>query len=861
MAEQRIGANFSIDVTQLKAGLSTANKLIRESQSEFQKAAAGLDDWTKSEDGLKAKIKSLNEIIDIQREKVKKLNENYEKELANGLKETSDRAIYLRTQIKKEEASLKANEAELNKNKDALKNLGKQAQETGDEIEKSGGAWAKFGDAAKTACAVAVGAVAAVSAAMVALVKSAVESYADYEQLVGGVETLFGAGGKSLEEYAESVGKTVDEAKGEYDRLLTAQNTMIANANNAYKTAGMSANDYMQNVTSFSASLISSLGGDTVKAAELADKAMTDISDNANKMGSDISSIIQTYQSLARGNYQTLDNLKIGYGGTRSEMERMIADANRIQEANGEAADLSADSFADMVRAIHIVQTEMGITGTTMKEASSTISGSISSVKSAWKNMLTGIADDTQDFDTLVKNLVDSIQTAANNLLPRIAIALEGVIKLIESLVPRIPELINQFLPIIIKGLMNVVKGVVKIFPEIVDTFIQIVPEIIDALIDMIPDLIGAVATIISKLISAIAKSLPKIVNAVIKIIPQIVEALRKAFPQILKAAIELLMAIVQAIPTIVKQLTRELPNIIQTIVNTLIDSLDLIIDAAIQMLMGIVEAIPEIILALTDALPKIIDSIMGTLFNEDNLTKIIDGAIKLFMGIIEAIPQIVLALVDNLPKIIDTIVSTLLDPENFKAILKGAVDLLSALIAAIPQIIEMLIENLPQIIDTIVEGLGEGVGDLFQVGVDLINGLWEGMESCADWLFEQTEDLFDALIEDICYFLGINSPSKVFADKIGKNMALGIGEGFKKTVGKVSDEVRNSLRKFDNLSVGIRQNNIGGGYGSDDTYFGSGRGVTVIQNNHYSQAHSRYEIYQSKKEAAAAVRLALDTI
>ena len=852
MADTRIGANFTIDITKLQAGLATANKLIRESQSEFKAAAAGLDDWTQSEDGLKAKIKSLNDIIDIQREKVKKLNENYQNQLAKGLDETSDRAIYLRTQINKEEAALKNNEAELKKNTESLENLGKQAKNTGDDIENSGGAWQKFGDAAKTACAVAVGAIAAVSAAVVALTKQAVESYADYEQLIGGVETLFGAGGKSLEEYAESVGKSVDEAKAEYDRLMQAQNTMIENANNAYKTAGMSANDYMQNVTSFSASLISSLGGDTVLAAEAADRAITDMADNANKMGTSIDSIIDTYQSLAKGQTRTLANLKLGYGSSTEELERLISDASEmtdIQQELNVSVKKGDRSFSNIVNAISVVQQKMGITGTTMKEASSTITGSLSSVKSAWKNMLTGIADDTQDFDGLVNNLVESIETAAKNLLPRIATALEGIIKLVENFVPRIPALIEEFLPIIIKGIMNVVKGVVKILPDVLDTLLKIVPDLIDALIDMIPDILDAMATIIAKIISAIAKALPKIVNAIMKIIPQIVKALAKAFPQLLKAAIELLMAIVKAIPTVVKELTKMLPEIITTIINTLLGSIDLIIDAAIELLMGIVEAIPEVITALVEALPKIIDSIVNTLFSEENFAKIIDGAIKLLMGILDAIPKIILALVENLPKIIDAIVSSLLDPDNFQKVLNGAVELLSALVAAIPQVLEMLIENLPQIIVTMVDSLEKGVENMFDVGVDLIEGLWDGMVSVFNWLGEQLEDLLGTLLDDICVFFGINSPSKVFADKVGKNMALGIGVGFKNTIGKVSDDIRNSLRPFDSMSLGI------------NGQVGYGRGVVVNQVNNYAQAHSRYEIYQSKQEAAAAVRLALETI
>ena len=240
------------------------------------------------------------------------------------------------------------------------------------------------------------------------LTRTAVQAYADYEQLVGGVETLF----------------------------KESQGIVMNYAHNAYKTAGMSANEYMETVTSFSASLLQSLGGDTAKAAEVADIAITDMSDNANKMGTSMEMIQNAYQGFAKQNYTMLDNLKLGYGGTKEEMERLIKDANKVKEANGEMADLSISSFADVVEAVHIMQTEMGITGTTAKEASTTIQGSMSSMKSAWKNLLVGIADGNQDLEDLWEKLWKSIQTAASNLLPRIKTTLKGFGDLVKQIVP-----------------------------------------------------------------------------------------------------------------------------------------------------------------------------------------------------------------------------------------------------------------------------------------------------------------------------------------------------------------------------------------------------------------------------------------
>lgn len=247
--------------------------------------------------------------------------------------------------------------------------------------------------------------VGAATIAIGGLVKKSVESYADYEQFIGGVETLFGAGGQSLEEYAKSVGKSVKKATAQYNKLKEAENIVFKNANDAFKTAGLSANDYMENVTSFSASLISSCGNDTKKAAELAHIAMVDMSDNANKMGSDMESIIGTYQSISRGNFGMLDNLKLGYGGTKEEMKRLIKTAAKTDK-NIKANDMS---FANIVKSIHEVQKNMGIMGTTAKEAEKTISGSLGMVKSAWGNLLPALIKGGDSFDQCLDNLIYSL--------------------------------------------------------------------------------------------------------------------------------------------------------------------------------------------------------------------------------------------------------------------------------------------------------------------------------------------------------------------------------------------------------------------------------------------------------------------
>lgn len=319
--------------------------------------------------------------------------------------------------------------------------------------------------------------------ALAGLTGAATKHYAEYEQLVGGIETLFGAGGQSLEEYAQSVGKSVAEASAEYNKLMNAQEDLLSKSKIAYRTAGLSANQYMETATSFSASLIQSVGGDTVKAAKLADQAIIDMSDNANKMGSSMESIQNAYQGFAKQNYTMLDNLKLGYGGTKEEMQRLLDDAEKI---SGVKYDIS--SFADVTEAIHVMQEQMGIAGTTSKEAASTISGSVGMVKAAWENFLTGMADPDQDFGELVGALTDSISVALGNIVPRLVQALprliQGLSQVIQILVEYLPQILSALLPGLITGATELLGALGATLPSLfMILFDQVLPQVSQAFV------------------------------------------------------------------------------------------------------------------------------------------------------------------------------------------------------------------------------------------------------------------------------------------------------------------------------------------------------------------------------------------
>ena len=326
---------------------------------------------------------------------------------------------------------------------------------------------------------------AAAATAVTALVSKSVGAFADYEQLTGGVETLFGAGGRSVEEYAQSVGKSVSDVQGKYDSLMSAQNVLLENANKAYMTAGMSANEYMDTVTGFSASLISSLGGDTNKAADYANSALVDMSDNANKMGTDMESIKNAYQGFAKQNYTMLDNLKLGYGGTQEEMKRLLSDAEKL---TGQRYDIS--SFADITQAIHAIQTQMDITGTTAKEASTTISGSWGSLKAAFENTLVSLTTGGKMFDQSLDALVDSAKTFGQNVIPAITGALSGVGSLIESLAPvivaELPSMVSDILPHLVSAAKSLVTGLISQLPALGRAVLDAIPSIFDGMTDVI---------------------------------------------------------------------------------------------------------------------------------------------------------------------------------------------------------------------------------------------------------------------------------------------------------------------------------------------------------------------------------------
>ena len=610
-------------------------------------------------------------------------------------------------------------------------------------LDNASGKASGFADKLKSGLATAakVGAAALTAAAtgMAALTKASIDQYAEYEQLVGGVDTLFKTASDKVQEYAA----------------------------NAYKTAGMSANEYMDTVTSFSASLLQSLGGDTEKAAQKADQAITDMADNANKMGTGMEMIQNAYQGFAKQNYTMLDNLKLGYGGTKEEMERLLADAEKL---SGQKFDIS--SYSDIVDAIHVVQTEMGITGTTAKEAASTIQGSVSAAKSAWSNLITGIAADNADLDTLIGNFVSSVETAAGNIIPRVRVMLGGISQLVTS------------------------------------ASTTIIPMVITTITDNLPALLQAAVALVGALGQGIIDSLPAITQAAIDILFFLANALIENLPTLIDGIVQVTMTIVQMLtsPDFLTQLIETAILLIMTLAQGLIDAIPQLI-AAVPMIIG------NLLAAIIVELPNIIQ--MGI----DLLFALIDGIIKCIPELVAAVPTLIIAFVNGIVNNLDKII--LAAPQIIVSLITGIIGAIPELIAAVPRVIAAIADTIRNydwggIGRNIVQGLKDGIA-----------GMWDNIK---DWFNEKV----NSLVGGVKRILGIHSPSKVFAG-IGGFMAEGLGEGFSDEFAAVKNDIEGSMN-FDagtiTADANISRNYTSGSYGAASTSGGgdSGRIVMLLE-------------------------------
>jgi phage-related protein/predicted nucleic acid-binding Zn-ribbon protein len=735
---------------EFKKALSEINQSFKVLGSEMKVVTSQFDKNDNSVQALTARNQVLNKEIEAQKQKIETLRQA----LANASEsfgENDRRTQQWQIQLNNATAALNDMEHELDRNNTALDEAGREMddaadsaddleeelEEAGDAADDSEGKFSKLGGTLKTV-GVAMGAVVtAAAAAAVSLGKAVVEAYSEYEQLVGGIDTLFVESSGKLQEYA----------------------------NNAYKTAGMSANDYMSTVTSFSASLIQSLGGDTEKAVEYADMAITDMADNANKMGSDIATIQTAYQGFAKQNYTMLDNLKLGYGGTKTEMERLLADAQAI---SGIEYDIS--SYADVVSAIHVIQESMGIAGATAAEAEHTIEGSMNSMKAAIDNLIVGFGNADADIEQLCNNVVDAFQDVLTNITPVIENIIAALPTALNALIATVGDLLPTLLDTVVDLFSQVLTTLLTLIPQLIPAVVEALMTIVNTLIENLPLLVDAAVQIVVSLVEGIGSALPELIPAAVQAIITIVEGLISNLPMILDAALQLIMGLAEGLLTAIPMLIEALPSIILAIVDFVIGAIPQIIDAGIQLLTSLVSALPEIIVAIVEAIPQIIDGIITAVLG--SIPQIIQAGIDLLVALIEALPEIITTIVAAIPEIISGIVNAVIN--NIPQIVQAGISLLTSLIKNLPTIIATIVKAVPQIITGIVNALSKGVSQMAQVGVNLVKGLWQGIQSLASWLWNKVSGWISSIWDGICDFFGIHSPSDEMA-WIGEMLVEGL--------------------------------------------------------------------------------------
>ncbi|MBO1698856.1 hypothetical protein HJW21_19195 [[Clostridium] symbiosum] len=520
-----------------------------------------------------------------------------------------------------------------------------------------------------------------------AAIKESIEAGAELQQSIGGIETLFKDNADTVKQYAAD----------------------------AYKTAGLSANDYMQSVTGFSASLLQGLGGDTAKAAEVANMALVDMSDNANKMGSDMGSIQNAYQGFAKQNYTMLDNLKLGYGGTKSEMERLLKDAEKF---SGVKYDI--DNLSDVYNAIHVIQGELDITGTTAKEASTTISGSMDSMKSSFQNVLADLALGN-DLSASMQGLGDSIAAVAQNIIPVITNIITSVPTLLVALIP-------QLIPIVISGAQQLVQG-------LIDGFSQALPAI-SGISTQIPD----------GVITAISTGLPSILQKGVEVITNVANGILQNLPSLISAA----------------------GNILGQFLNAFLAGLPGMLDAGVKLVgnigTGLLQNGPKVLAAIGSVIAQLLSTIVSHL--PELLQKGIELIGQLAAGIIEAIPKIALA---------------------------------------VPQVIREIKTKFSEI-------------DWGEVGSNIISGIAKGITSAVGKIKEAAEGAARKAYETAKKALGINSPSKLMRDEVGKFIPAGIAEGINRNAKVISfDAVANHIVSSAKSTIGAETVPLA--YASGGTY------------------------------------------
>lgn len=645
----------------------------------------------------------------------------------------------------------------------------------GSVVSGAVGGIAKVG--AVTAKALVAGATAATGAAA-ALVKESVEEYAEYEQLAGGVQTLFNNTDsiEAMRQEMLATGMSIRQVNEEIDKMDTPTEKVMQNAANAYKTAGMSANDYMQTVISMAGALNKSTG-DVERSADLADLAITDMADNVNKMGTSMEMVQNAYTGFSRGNYTMLDNLALGFAGTKEGMQELLDSAKKIS-----GVDYNISSYADIVEAIHVVQTEMGITGTTAEEASHTISGSVGAIKAAWSNLIVGLSDNNADLDTLINNVVTSAETTFSNILPVAEKALGGIASFIEKMAPviaeRLPALADQILPSLINAVTSMLTALAGALPQMVTSILDLAPTLIsvggeiitkvgEGLLGALPSILAVASQIITMIAQGMTENASELIPVITDVIVQIGEFIAANLPMLVSASAQIILAIAMGTASALPQLVPAIVDVVLKIVDTLISNVDLLVDASIALILGLAEGLINALPVLLEQAPVIVEKLMQA---------IVSNAPKLMVAAAQLVITLVSGIISNLPKAINV-----------------GIRMVGSVVAGIIQAKDKIKEAATNIIAMFGDAIKGAIANAVQWGRDLIDGFVSGIKESIGKVVDAVGGVAKKVKDNIGFSVPKEGPLHDFATYAPDMMNLFV-QGIKDNTDLVRDQLEKSF-------------------------------------------------------------------
>jgi hypothetical protein len=810
-----IGVAMGLDVTDLKAGLADANKQIQLANSEFKAASSGMDDWTKSTEGLTAKVKQLDTVLTLQKKKLAGMQAEYDK-VVKSQGENSEAARKLKVQMNNQQAVVNATEKEFKNYSETLKEAeagnidltkvtlknGKALKKQGDEAKDSGskldGLKSVAGGVAKGLLAIGAAAVAAIGGFL-----SLAESTREFREDMAKLDSAFSASKLGADSAANTY-KTLFGAIGESDTAVEAAQQIALLANSEEEAAKWA---------ELATGVVGTFG-DALKPETFFEAANETI-----KLGEATGAFTQ----MLEGTGASVDEFNAGLAACNTEEEKqayMLEISNSLLGAAGAAYNETAK---DIIEA---------------REAEAELTQAMADLGAIAEPIMTTLK-------LIAVDLLKTIQPFVELIGEGLRGAIEGAAGATDKLAEGLGGIINA----LVERLMNML-------PTVLNVILQLIPTIANTLLAALPQLLDVVLDLVTQIINLLAELAPQIIAKIVEIIPQLIQSIIDALPQILEAIITLVMAIVAALPTIITTLINALPQLIQSIVDFIIQAIPMIIDAAIQLFMAIIDALPVIIQAIIQNLPTVINTIIDGLL--DALPLLLQAAIQLFMAIIDALPTIIKLLVNEIPQIVTTIINTLLS--RLPDLIQGAIKLFMGLLEAIPKIQIELIKNIPQIIATIVSGLAQGVGEMAKAGLNLLKGIWEGIKGGAKWLKDKITGFAGNVAGWFKKVFKIESPSKLMADEVGEYIGEGIGVGVldsiptvKKQLGKFAGFVQDNLGDIKS-GLSINANGIGGGYAG-------GRGNTVVNAGmtvNYNGALSRKQLKQLENDQYAMVKMRL---